>query len=153
MHVYVHYPYMRASVPLQVCPSRVGSKFIMVRRADGTVAWGLCWVCGRPLINHTDVIGRWEPHGRCRSWALTSCALPAVVNPGQGWSEGARDGEWENKGGWKELNERMRGEGRRRGGEWWTDGGKGEKEGGEKGVDLKLIRPRSHKAIRFAHSV
>lgn len=65
MHMYVRYPCVQASVAMQVCPCRVGSKFIMVRRADGTVAWGLCWVCGRPLINHTDVIGRWEPHGHC----------------------------------------------------------------------------------------
>lgn len=28
-----------------------------------------------------------------------------------------------------------------------------QREGGEKGVDLKWIRPRSHKAIRFTHSV
>lgn len=46
-------------------PSRVGSKFIMVRRADGAVAWGLRRDCGGPLINHADVIGRWEPHGCC----------------------------------------------------------------------------------------
>lgn len=50
-----------------VCQGRVGCKFIMVRRADGTVLRGLCWDCGGPLINHTDVIGRWEPHGCCRA--------------------------------------------------------------------------------------
>lgn len=54
-----------------------------------------------------------------------------------------------NKGGWKELNERMRGEGRRRGGGVMDR----QRAGGEKGVDLKWIRPRSHKAIRFTHSV
>lgn len=56
-------PSMQASV----CQGRVGCKFIMVRRADGTVLRGLRWDCGGPLINHTDVIGRWEPHGRCRA--------------------------------------------------------------------------------------
>lgn len=65
-------PSMQASV----CQGRVGCKFIMVRRADGTVLRGLCWDCGGPLINHTDVIGRWEPHGRCRAQRWPHPASP-----------------------------------------------------------------------------
>lgn len=58
-------PYVKASPCVR--PNRVGCKFIMVRRADGTVLRGPCRDCGGLLINHTDVIGRWEPHGCCRA--------------------------------------------------------------------------------------
>lgn len=101
---YVHYPYTWAS--LCVRPNRVGCKFIMVRRADGTVLWGLCWDCGGPLINHTDVIGRWEPHGHCRAehWAHALSPL---------WLTSDRDGVFVagvGRGVFAEMKVRWRGE-------------------------------------------
>lgn len=46
----------------------IWDQFIMVKKVDGTVPWkGLRSVCGGALINHRDVIGRWEPHGRRRA--------------------------------------------------------------------------------------
>lgn len=88
--IYVHYPCTRAS--LCASPNRVGCKFIMVRRADGTVLRGLGWDCGGPLINHTDVIGRWEPHGHCRAehWAHALSPL---------WLTSDRDGVFVAGGG------------------------------------------------------
>ena len=49
-----------------MCPSGVGLGYIIVRLAD--VAGPGC-ECGTPLINHPDVIGRWEPHGRAADWS------------------------------------------------------------------------------------
>lgn len=98
--IYVHHPCTRAS--LCASPNRVGCKFIMVRRADGTVLRGLGWDCGGPLINHTDVIGRWEPHGHCRAehWAHALSPL---------WLTSNRDGVFV-AGGVAEMKVRWRGE-------------------------------------------
>lgn len=44
--------------------------------------WGrLCWDCGGPLINHTDVIGRWEPHVRCRTEHWPHALSPLWLTP------------------------------------------------------------------------
>ena len=106
-------PYIQASVC--ACVSQQSwSKFIMVRRADGTVLWGLCWDCGGPLINHTDVIGRWEPHGRCRAERWPHALSPLWLTPDRdGAKERRRDGEWEKSeegrgggGAWREMDGR-----------------------------------------------
>lgn len=89
-------PSMQASV----CQGRVGCKFIMVRRADGTVLRGLCWDCGGPLINHTDVIGRWEPHGRCRAQRWPHPASPLRLTSDRD-GERQRVGEGNEAGGVK----------------------------------------------------
>lgn len=107
---YAHHPYTQAS--LCVRPDRVGCKFIMVRRADGTVLRGLCWDCGGPLINHTDVIGRWEPHGHCRAEHWAHALSPLWLTPDRDgvfvaggecllkwrWGEGVKRNEGGRKG-------------------------------------------------------
>lgn len=108
-HVHIQYLHTApAHRPLcvWVCPSRVGSKFIMVRRADGTVVWGLCWDCGGPLINHTDVIGRWEPHGRCRAEHWPHALSPLWLALGR---DGVKERERTGGGKWRGWKREERG--------------------------------------------
>lgn len=134
-----------------VCPNRVGSKFIMVRRADGTVLWGLCWDCGGPLINHTDVIGRWEPHGRCRAERWPHVLSPLWLTPDRDGAKERAGEKWRELGGWSGAQMKMRGEENR---EEKRDGqmekGMKWREGGRVWIESSL-NPRA-KGVLYTHT-